>query len=106
MRTSTEPAVTTRRKADEAVFQLFSPKNIEVKEEPKSAKKKWMIIAGVSAGAILLLLIFMIPLFHHGAKSVANHSVQPLPGTSETQPGTDAQNPPARLANRQPRASR
>jgi TonB family protein len=91
-RTSPEPTVTTRRKADEAVFQLFSAKKIEVKAEPKTAKKKWIIIAGVSAGAILLPLILMIPLFHHGTKTVATQSVQPLPGASDTQQMTDAPN--------------
>ena len=94
-RTSPEPTATTRSKADEAVYQLFSPKNIEVKVEQKTTKKKWMTVAGVSAGAILLPLIFMIPLLHHGTKSVANHSVQPLPGATATEPMTNTPNPTA-----------
>jgi len=96
MRTSPEPTATTRRKADEAVFQLFSSYQIKVKGERKTAKKKWMIVAAVSACLILLSLILIIPLFHHGTKSVAKPSVQPLPVAADTQPGTDAPNPSAR----------
>jgi TonB family protein len=94
-RNSPEPTATVRRKADEALIQLFSPKNIEVKGEQKTAKKKWITIAGVSAGAILLPLVLMIPLLHHGTKSVAKHSVQPLPGATDTQPNTNTPNPSA-----------
>ena len=85
MQTSSEPAETTKRKGEDAVFQLFSPKTIEAEEEEKPAKKKWMTIAGISAGAILLPLLIMIPLLH-GTKSVTKHSVQPLPGASDPQP--------------------
>jgi len=96
MPNSSEPTATLRRKADEALFQLFSPKNIEVKGERKTAKKKWMIVSAVSACLILLSLILMIPLLHHGTKSVANHSVQqPLPGATATEPMTNTLNPPA-----------
>jgi protein TonB len=97
---SSEPAATTRRKADEAVFQLFSPKETEVKVEQKTSKKKWMTIAGISAGAILLPLAIMIPLLHHGTKPVAKPSVQPLPGATTTEvttsePAPQASKPPA-----------
>jgi TonB family protein len=83
--TSAEPEVTTKRKADEAVFQLFSQKKVEVTSDLKTPKKKKMIVAGISAGAILLPLLIMIPLLHHGSKSEAKHSVQPLPGESVTE---------------------
>jgi protein TonB len=85
VQTSPEPAVTPRRKADEAVYQLFSAKKIEEKLDLKTPKKKWMIVAGISAGAILLPLIIMIPFLHHGTKSEAKHSVQPLPGATTTE---------------------
>jgi hypothetical protein len=39
---------------DRALFQVFSEKNVEVEEKPKTAKKKWMIIAPVSAASVLL----------------------------------------------------
>jgi protein TonB len=81
-----EPSAATRRKADEAVFQLFSTKNVEVKVEKKSAKKKWITIAAISAGSILLPLILILTLYHPGSKPVAKHTVQPLPGASEPQP--------------------
>ena len=96
MRHSPELTATTRRKADEAVFQLFSSYKVEVKGERKTAKKKWMIVAAVSACLILLSLILIIPRFHLGTKSVAKPSVQPLPVAADTQPGMEAPNPPAR----------
>jgi len=92
---SSEPAASTRRKADEAVFQLFSANKIEAKVEPKTAKKKWITIAAISAGSILLPLVLMLTMFHHGTKSVARPSVQPLPGASDIQPTTDAPDPTA-----------
>jgi protein TonB len=95
VRKSPEPAATTRRKADEAVFQLFSPKEIEVKVEEKTSKKKWITIAGISAGAILLPLLLMIPLLHHGTKTVAKPSVQPLPGATTTEVPTNTPDPSA-----------
>jgi protein TonB len=97
VRTSPEPTVTTRRKADEAVFQLFSQKKSEVTVEPKAAKKKWMIVGGISAGAILLPLILMLTMFHHGAKAATKPSLQPIPGASDTQSNTNtpAAKPPA-----------
>ena len=95
MTNSPESAATLKIGADEALFDLFSSKNIEVKQEPKTAKKKWMIVAGVSTCAILLPLILMMPLFHHGTKTVAKQSVQPLPEASDTQQATEAPNPSA-----------
>jgi protein TonB len=94
VRNSPEPTATTRRRADEAIFQLFSQKKSEDKVEPKTTKKKWITIAGISAGAILLPLIIMIPLLHHGTKSMAQHSVQPLPGASYTQVDTSPPDQP------------
>jgi TonB family protein len=107
MRKSPEPTATTRRKADEAVFQLFSSYKIEVKGERKTAKKKWMIVAAVSAGLILLSLILIFQLFHLGTKSVAKPSVQPIPVAADTQPETDAPDPSARepLTQEKPLAS-
>jgi periplasmic protein TonB len=83
-----------RRKADDVVFQLFSQKKGEEKAEPKASKKKWFTIAGISVGAILLPLLIMIPLLHHGSKSMAKHSAQPLPGASYTQVDTSTPDQP------------
>jgi TonB family protein len=107
MRNSPEPTATTRREAEEAIFQLFSPKKVEVKGEQKTAKKKWMTIAAVSACSILLPLILIIPLFHHGTKSVAKPSVQPLPEAADTQLETHTPKPSARepLTQGKPRAT-
>jgi protein TonB len=87
-----------KREADEALFQWYSSKDIEAKGEQKTAqqktaKKKWMTVAAVGASSILLLL--MIPLFHHGSKSVAKPSVQPLPVATDTQQVTQTPNPSA-----------
>ncbi len=95
MSNSPEPTATLRREAHGALIQLFPSMNIEVKGEQKTAKKKWMIVAAVSACWILLPLILMIPLFHHGTKSLAKQSVQTLPEATDTQLETHTPNPPA-----------
>jgi TonB family protein len=92
---SPEPAATTRRKAEEVVYQLFSEKKVEATVEKKISKKTWITIGAISAGAILLPLVLMMTVFHHGTKSVAAHSVQPLPGASNTAPMTETPDPSA-----------
>ncbi len=100
-RNSAQPATALKREAEEALFQWYSSKDIEVKgeqktAEKKTAKKKWLTIAAASASSILLLL--MIPLFYHGSKSVVKPSVQPVPAATDTQQETQempAPNPPA-----------
>jgi TonB family protein len=83
------PAATLTRKADEALFQAFSPKKeVEVEREQKTSKKKWMIVAAICACLILLSLILVIPLFHHGSESAAKPSVQPLPEAANPKPET------------------
>jgi TonB family protein len=96
IRNSPEFKSALRADADEVIFQLFSPKNIEALEEPKTSRKKWMIVAPVSAGSIVLLLVCMIPLFHHGAKAESKQSIQLPPATTETQPQTDTPKPTAK----------
>jgi protein TonB len=102
-----EVAKTLKREDDRALFQLFSEKNVEVAEKPKTAKKKWMIIAPVSAGSVLLLMALMFPLLQRGAKPAAKPSVQAPSQTTDTQPGTDPSNTPenAPTAQTQPAAS-
>ncbi len=78
-----------RREADQALFQSFSPKRVEIKEEQKTAKKKWAMVVAVCACLILLSLILTFALFYHGTKSVAKPSVQPLPTAADTQPTTN-----------------
>ncbi len=89
---SSEPTATMRREADEALSKLYSPKETEVEEEPKTGKKKWIIIGGASAGAILIPLILMMTVFHHGTPA-AKPSSQAAPAPTETQvdvPAPDA----------------
>ena len=90
--TLTKPTAALKREADEALFQWYSSKDIEVKGEQKmaqqkTAKKKWITVAAASAVSILLLA--MIPLFYHGSKSVAKSPVQPNPAATETQQTPD-----------------
>lgn len=95
---SPKPTATLKREADEALFQWYSSKDIEVKAEEKTtqqkaAKKKWITIGAASAVSILLLL--MIPLFYHGSKSAAKPSVQPLPAATDSQQGPQTADPSA-----------
>ena len=94
---------TLRREPDEALFQSFSPKKVEVKGERKTAKKKWIAVAAFSACSILVLLVVMFALFYRGTKSVTKPSVQPIPETAETQPETSTPTPPAREPSTQVR---
>lgn len=92
--TSPEAAKTSQPVDDRALFQLFSEKNVEVSEKPKTAKKKWMIIAPVSAASALLLAALMFSLFHHGAQPASKPAVQAPPQATDTQQETDITNPP------------
>jgi protein TonB len=95
---SPERTATLRREANEVLFQTFRSKNIEVKEERKTAwttTKKRMTVPAICACAILLPLVLMTPLFHHGTKSAAKRSVQSPPGVSHTQLKTNTPAPPA-----------
>jgi TonB family protein len=92
---------------DRALFQVYSEKSVEVAEKPKTAKKKWMIIAPVSGASVLLLTGLMFLMFHHGTNPAAKPSVQgPSQGT-ETQIETDPSNAPesAPAAKTQPAAT-
>jgi hypothetical protein len=104
---SPETAKASQRADDRALFQLFSEKSVEVAEKPKTAKKKWMIIAPVSAASVLLLAALMFPLFHLGAKPAGKPAVQAPAQATDTQPETDISNPPESVpvAQTQPAAS-
>jgi periplasmic protein TonB len=95
---SPEPTATLRREADEALFKLYSSKETEVEEEPKTGKKKWMIVGGVSAGAILIPLILMMTVFHHGTTPAAKPSVQAVPAPADTQVVNPAPDPSASVS--------
>ena len=92
---SPELAATLRREANEALFQMFRSKSIEVKGEQKTPRKKQVTVVSICVCSILLPIIFMTPLFHHGMKSAAKHSVEPTPGASATQPKPNAPAPSA-----------
>jgi protein TonB len=92
---SPEPTATLRREADEALFKLYSSKETEVEEAPKTANKKWMIVGGVGAGAILISLILMMTVFHHGTTPAAKPSVQTVPAPTDSQVQAPAPDPSA-----------
>jgi periplasmic protein TonB len=94
---SSEPTATLRREADEALSKLYSPKETEVEEEPKTINKKWMIVGGVGAGAILISLILMMTVFHHGKTPAARPSVETVPTQTDTQVETPAPDPSANV---------
>jgi len=96
VRNSPASTVKTRREAEEAIYQLFSPENIKVKTEQKTTKKKWVVVASVSAGSLLLPLIFIIPMLHHETKSVTKPSLQPVPVETYTEPNTSTPKPSAK----------
>ncbi len=112
---SPEPTATLRREADEALSKLYSPKKIEVEEEPKTTNKKWMIVGGASAGAVLIAIILMMTVFHHGTTPAAKPSVQTAPTPTDTQVETPAPDPstsapaassaPAAATQKQPAAN-
>jgi protein TonB len=91
-RNAPKPPAKSRREAEEAVFQLFSPKNIKVQIEEKTANKKWMTVAAVGAGSVLLVLVLTFSLLHHGSKAVAKNSAPPVPGVTNTQQNTNTPN--------------
>lgn len=95
MRGSPEVAAKSFRDADAALFQLFSPKRTEDFGEQTWARKKWMVIAGVSVGSVLLLLLFLVPHLHHGAKSTPQQSVQTQAEVTHAQPEVSMPKPPA-----------
>lgn len=100
---SPEVAKTLMPVDDRALFQVFSEKAIEAAEKPRTAKKKWIIIAPVSAASVLLVGALMFSLSHHGASFAAKPSVQAPPQATDTQPETDISNPPP--AQTQPAAT-
>jgi len=88
------PAVTASmgREADQALYELFSSKNVETAEKEKTPKKKVMIMAGAGVGVVVLALA-MIPLFHGGSKSAAKQPAQQAQAATETQVPADESNP-------------
>lgn len=90
-----ERAEMLRREADEAIYQLFSARNVEVKSERKTMGKKRMIVIAVGASSFLLSLILIIFLFHHGGKVAAQQSVQSVQAATDLQPVSNKPKPSA-----------
>ncbi len=93
--TSYEIAKTRMREADEAIYELFSAKNVEVKEEKKPSKSKWMMVAAVGACSILLSFGLTLALGHHGARAATNQPIQSFSGATQIPVSTNVQKPAA-----------
>jgi TonB family protein len=91
-RITPEPVATVSDETDAALFESFQS-DTEDAGQQKTAKKKWVIAAGVGASAILLFSLAVIPRLNSGAKSAAKPSVQPPPVATETQPDTNTAAP-------------
>jgi protein TonB len=81
------------READEAIYQLFSSKQEEVVRVRKPSRNKWVMVAAAGAFSILLSFVLTIVLGHHGAKTAANQSAQPLPEATSAPLQTGAAKP-------------
>lgn len=90
IRKSPDPNAAVLRAADEAIFQLFPATNIEVEETKKPLKKKTVVIAAAGAGTVLVSLVLVFSLLHHGAKPAAQSNVQPVSQVTDVQPDTQA----------------
>jgi periplasmic protein TonB len=91
---SPEPTATLRREADAALSKLYSSRDVEVEEAPKPTNKKWIIVGGASAGTVLIAIVLMMTVFHHGTPA-AKPSVQTVPAQADPQVETPAPDPSA-----------
>ncbi len=79
---------TAMSEADEVLFQSFRS-NAGEAPQPKPAKKKWPMVAAISsASGLAVLLLAVIPLFHHSKAVAAKPSTvsQPSVTVIEQQP--------------------
>jgi periplasmic protein TonB len=83
-RNSRERSKLLARAADNVPFHFLSTRHREDKAEEKTARNKWLMIAAAGAGSILLPLIVVISLDHHGTKAMAKGSVRPQPAAINT----------------------
>jgi len=81
------------READRALFEAFSTKGANLKEEPKKARNKWVILAACGAGSILLPLVLVFAFGHHGAKAAVNQPVQATQVAYDSQTPAGSQQP-------------
>jgi hypothetical protein len=85
-RTSFAVTDSISREADKALFEIFSAQSSEDEEEPKTWKNKKLMVVGGVAAAILIPLIPVLLLGHHGTKAAVNPSVQPVSAATDTEP--------------------
>jgi len=72
------------QESDDALRKIFTAENLEAKAKPKTAKPKPAMIAAICAGAVLVPAIVIVPLLHHGTKTAAQPSNQPISGATAT----------------------
>jgi TonB family protein len=86
-RTSRELATAEMRKADEALFEIFSTETPKADEKVRPSIDKRIVFGGVGALAVVILLVLIISLRHHGTDAAeAKQSVTQVPVAAETAP--------------------
>jgi len=91
-----DTATAEMRKADEALYQFFSTETKEAKDETKPGLNKRLIFAGAGGLAVVVLLVIMIPMLrHHGTTAAANQSVQTIQVPADTAPVEPSAKPSA-----------
>jgi periplasmic protein TonB len=91
----TEFSGATKSESDSALFEIFSAKNFEMDGEETPAKKKWMIVGAAGGCSVLLPLILIVSMSHHGAKAAAKPVVQAAQDATDSQTAPDATASPA-----------
>ena len=79
------------READEVLFQSIRSNRASM-ERQKPTSRKWMTIATVPFGLILVMLL-LITLFYRGWLPVSRHTIDTNPVTADTQPATSTLKP-------------
>jgi len=109
---ASEVARSSTPESDNGLFGAFSGKNLEDVDEESTAKRKWVIIGAAAGCSVLLPLILIVSMGHHGAKAASRPVIQPAAQTADSQiaengpaqqasePATEVQ--PAATAQRQP----
>jgi len=98
---SPEPPEELRREANALILQLFPRTNPEVAQkkkpsrEKKLSKKMRAIVPAVGACSLLIVLVLVISLGHHGPKDGTNRFGEPLPEVAGTSLETNLLKPAA-----------
>jgi TonB family protein len=104
-RQSPELSKAAVREADEALFQAFSSRNLEAGDEVKTRKNKRLIVIAAGACSILLPLILIVSLGHHGTKAATKPTAQPTTTITDAQIETSTPGQPVSQQSAQEKPS-